>query len=86
MGVLSGELVDVTVYQGLMMIAGALPIVIVGLVSAIGQGKAAVAGIHLVGKRSDQSGKAITFAVMVETYAVLALLMSFLIVFFVPLG
>ncbi|MGI6199700.1 MAG: V-type ATP synthase subunit K [Christensenellales bacterium] len=86
LGVLSGQLVDVTLYQGLMMAAGALPIAIVGLVSGIGQGRAAAAGIHLVGKRPDQSGKAITFAVMVETYAVLALLMSFLIVFFVPLG
>lgn len=86
LGVLSGTLVDVTLYQGLMMAAGALPIAIVGLVSGIGQGRAAAAGIHLVGKRPDQSGKAITFAVMVETYAVLALLMSFLIVFFVPLG
>ena len=86
LGVLSGTLVDVTLYQGLMMAAGALPIAIVGLVSGIGQGRAAAAGIHLVGKRPDQSGKAITFAVMVETYAVLALWMSFLIVFFVPLG
>ena len=60
---------------------GCLPVAVVGLTSAIFQGKVAAAGINLIGKRAEESGKGVTMAVMVETYAVLSLLVSFLIVF-----
>ena len=46
----------------------------------IAQGKVAASGIAMVGKRPSEAGKAIIFTVMVETYAVLALLFSFLLV------
>ncbi len=49
--------------------------------SAIAQGKAAASGVLLIAKRPDELGKAIIYAVMVETYAVLALLMSIMILF-----
>ena len=81
-----GEPLDVTTAQGLALILGALPMGLVGLYSAIIQGRAATAGIGLVAKRPEASGKAITTTVMIETYAVLALLISFLIVMFVPIG
>ncbi|MWT74266.1 permease, partial [Escherichia coli] len=54
-----------------------LPIGLVGLVSGIAQGKAA-AGVGIVAKRPEELGKAITFAAIVETYALLGLLVSFL--------
>ena len=53
----------------------------VGLYSAIKQGKAAVASIGLVAKKPDQFGKAMIFPAMVETYAILALLISILAIF-----
>lgn len=65
---------------GLQLFFAALPIAFGGLLSAIAQGKTAASGIMLVGKRPEESGKAIIFAVMVETYAVLSLLFSFLLV------
>ena len=65
---------------GLQLFFAALPIAFGGLLSAIAQGKVAASGIAMVGKRPEESGKAIIFAVMVETYAVLALLFSFLMV------
>ena len=68
--------------QGLCILAGCLPIAIVGLISAIHQGKVAVSGMALVSKRPEEQSKAIVMAVMVETYAILALLASFLAVFF----
>ncbi|MGI6249432.1 MAG: V-type ATP synthase subunit K [Acutalibacteraceae bacterium] len=71
----------VPLIQGAMYFFACLPVGVVGWISAILQGKAAVAGINLVAKRPDQSGKAITFAAMVETYAVLALLISVLSIF-----
>lgn len=77
-----GEPKDITLAQGLIAMAGCIPMGIVGLLSAIYQGKVAVAGIGMLGKRPEESGKGIVLAVMVETYAVLALLISFLTVFF----
>ena len=50
------------------------------LISAKQQAKAAVSSIALVAKRPDQFGKAMIFPAMVETYAVLALLVSLLAV------
>lgn len=78
---LFGEVSALSTSGGLIILAGCLPIAIVGLISAIMQSKVAVAGIGTVAKRPEESGKAIIMTVMVETYAVLALLISFLAVF-----
>lgn len=83
---LFGEGVAVSNVQGLTILAGCLPMAVVGLLSAIHQGKVAVAGIGLVAKRGEESGKAIIMAVMVETYAIFALLVSFLSVFMTKVG
>lgn len=77
-GLLSGNPVPLTIYQGLLYLAACLPIAIVGYFSAIAQGRTAVSGVGIVAKRPDQSGKAISMAAMVETYAILALLISIL--------
>lgn len=76
-----GEFVPLTLLKGCMVFAACMPIAIVGYFSAIAQGKAAAAGVNLIAKRPDQSGRAITFAAMVETYAVLTLLISILALF-----
>jgi len=76
---------EISPEAGWMLLFGALPIGIVGLFSAIAQGKASAASIGLIAKRPEEQGKAIIFPAMVETYAVLALLASFLVVWFVRL-
>lgn len=81
-----GTMATITPTQGFMIFMACLPIGIVGLVSGIAQGKAAAAGIGLIAKRPEEQGKAVTFAVLVETYAVLALLASFLMVNGIQLG
>ena len=68
----------IVVVQGAEIFAACLPIAFVGLISGISQGKAAAAGVMLVGKRPSELAKGMLFAAMVETYAVLALLVSFL--------
>ena len=78
LGMLGGDVITLTFGQGLMYFFACLPVAVVGYFSAIKQGRAAVAGVGIVAKRPDQSGKAITFAAMVETFAILALLMSIL--------
>lgn len=79
-GLLGGNPVAMTAEQGLMIFCACLPIAIVGLVSAIYQGRTAVSSIGIVAKKPEQFGKAMLFPAMVETYAILALLISFLAV------
>ena len=78
-GILGGTAVtSMSVGTGLTIFAACMPIAIVGLVSAFHQGKTSVASIGIVAKKPDQFGKAMLFPAMVETYAILALLISIL--------
>lgn len=76
-GIIGGTAIP-TAGQGFQFLAAGLPVGLVGLVSGIYQGKAAAAGVGIVAKKPDELGKAITFAAIVETYALLGLLVSFL--------
>ena len=53
-GILGGS-ADLSWQKGLLYFLGCLPMAIVGYLSAIKQGKAAISGISLVAKRPDQS-------------------------------
>lgn len=77
---LFGDIAQLSTAAGLTLFAACLPVAFVGLLSAIYQAKVAVSGIAMVAKRPEESGKAIILTVMVETYAVLALLVSLLAV------
>ncbi len=79
-GILGGSS-DISLAKGLLYLAACLPMAIVGLISAKWQAKASVSSISLVAKKPDQFGKAMIFPAMVETYAVLALLISILSIF-----
>ena len=79
-GLMGAGDVEVTVANGLLILAACLPIAVVGLVSGIHQGKTAAASIGIVAKKPEQFGKAMLFPAMVETYAILALLISILAV------
>ena len=80
-GLLGGGMAELTLSQGLYILASGIPIGLVGIWSGVAQGKAAAAGIMLLGKRSDQMAKGIIYAAMVETYAIFALLISILMLF-----
>ena len=84
--VLGGAMKAVTLEQGISYIIACLPIAIVGYYSAVRQAKVAAAGMLMTGQRPEMSGKGVTMAVMVETYAVFALLVSFLMVNAIQLG
>ena len=79
-GLLGGGAADLTPQTGLLILAACLPVGIVGLISGRSQGQAAAASIGIVAKKPEQFGKAMLFPAMVETYAILALLISFLAV------
>ncbi len=80
-GLLGGNPVDLSVEKGFAYLAACLPMAIVGLLSARSQAKASVAAIQMVAKRPEQMGKGMIFSAMVETYAILALLISILAIF-----
>ncbi len=80
-GLLGGGMGELSLSQGLYILAAGIPIGLVGIWSGIAQGKAAAAGIMLLGKRADQMAKGIIYAAMVETYAIFALLISILMLF-----
>ena len=79
-GLLGGQVAAITPQTGLMILAACLPIGIVGLISGKYQGKTSAAAIGIIAKKPEQFGKAMLFPAMVETYAILALLISILAV------
>ncbi len=79
-GFLGGATVAVSASVGLQLLLACLPIIFNGLISAIAQAKVAAAGVNIVAKQPAASGKALVLAAMVETYAVLALLASVLLI------
>lgn len=81
-GVMAGNM-DLGTAQGLMYLAASLPIGIGGLISGIAQGKAAVAGISLTAKTSENFSKAMVSVTLVEIYALLSLIVSILSVLFI---
>ena len=82
-GLLTGNVVAWEAIKGWGCVAACTPMAVVVLVSGIYQGRCAAAAISMVGKRSEASGKGLLMTVMVETYALLALLISFLCVIFI---
>jgi len=75
-----GDLKAITTLQGLQYLAASIPVGVAGYITAVAQGKTAAAGIGLLSTRPEEAGKAIVMAIMVETYAVLALLMSMMLI------
>lgn len=72
--------VGMAVHEGFQVFLSALPLTIIGLFSAILQGATAASCIHAVSKKESLSGKLILFPAMVETYAILALVISLLLI------
>ncbi|MBS7297883.1 MAG: V-type ATP synthase subunit K [Eubacteriales bacterium] len=78
-GVLGGEPVADTVV-GLQYLCGCLPIAFSGYFSARAQGRVCATGVNLVAKRPEESSKAIVSASLIELYALLGFIVSFLVV------
>lgn len=71
--------IGMSLAEGLYLLAACLPIGFVGWRSAIAQGKVAAAGITILAKNEEQSTKGIIYSVMVETYALLAFVISLIV-------
>lgn len=79
-GIFGGEIITLTLQQGLQIFFAALPVAIACLVSAIWQGKVCTAGIEMVAKRPAEAAKAMIYGILVEFYAVLGLIVTILAV------
>ena len=67
-----------SVGAGFEILAACLPIAIGGLLSALAQGKVAVASVNILAKKPDDWSKGMIFCITVEFYAILNLLASFM--------
>ncbi|RCX17485.1 V/A-type H+-transporting ATPase subunit K [Anaerobacterium chartisolvens] len=70
----------ITLQEGLFLFAAGIPVGLVGLMSGIYQGRVAAAGINMIAKRSDSMGRAIILALMVEMFAIIAFIVSILMI------
>jgi V/A-type H+-transporting ATPase subunit K len=80
-GLVGGTPIDISFYTGMLLFLASLPIAFVGYFSAVAQARTAVSAVGIVAKRPEEVAKGMIMAAMVETYAVLALLASILIIF-----
>lgn len=78
-GLIGGEVVSPTVQQGLQIMLACFPIAFTGLISGIHQGKVCASGVYMVAKQPREVTKPMVLAALVETYAVLGLLATVLI-------
>lgn len=84
-GLLGGTAGALEVGTAWQLFCACLPVAFAGLVSGIYQGKVAAAGLQAVAKDASNVGKAVILAAMVETYAVLGLLITVLLLFSIKL-
>lgn len=85
-GLFGGAIAGLSLEAGLAIFASCMPIAIVGLMSAVYQGKVAVSAIGAVAKKTSTFGKGMTMVAMVETYAIFALAISIFGVMLLPVG
>ncbi len=78
-GILGGSPVS-DINTGLCYLMASLPIAFGGYFSAVSQGRVCAVGINLTAKRPEESSKAIVSASLIELYALLGFIVSFLMV------
>ena len=77
-----GTMVEVSVTNGLIIFFGASIMAIGGLLSGIAQGRVAAASVNIVAKNPNDWSKGMVLCIIVEFYAILSLLISFLMIMF----
>ena len=73
---------ELSISQGWQFFFASLPVAVTCLLSGLYQARVSIAGMDIVAKHPEESGKALIMPAMVETYAVLGLLASVLLIMF----
>lgn len=79
LGLTSAVAAKPDVFQGWQILIACLPVGFTGLVSGIHQGKVCASGVYMVAKQPKDLMKPVIMAALVETYAVLGLLITILL-------
>ena len=79
LGLAGGAAVEPSVFQGWQILVTCLPVALTGLISGIHQGKVCASGVYMVAKQPKDLMKPVIMAALVETYAVLGLLITILL-------
>ncbi len=79
LGVTGGPIAEVNLHQGWQIFVACLPIALAGLISGIHQGKVCASGVYMVAKQPKEMTKPLILGALVETYAVLGLLITILL-------
>ena len=81
-GLLGGGAASLDASTGLLILAACLPMALGGLLSGIAQGRVAAASVNIVAKNPNDWSKGMVLCIIVEFYAILSLLISFLMIMF----
>ncbi len=73
------NIAEMDIATGWKVFGACLPLALTALFSGIFQGKVAAAGTNIIAKNPAEGGKAIILAAIVETFAILGLLATFLL-------
>ena len=79
LGILSGQIKEISNAMGWQIFFAAWPVAFGGLLSGVYQGKVSASSMAIVSKSEGDYAKGIILAVMVETYAVLGLVATILL-------
>lgn len=79
LGLAGGSPAQPSVFQGWQILVTCLPVALTGLISGIHQGKVCASGVYMVAKQPKDLMKPVIMAALVETYAVLGLLITILL-------
>ncbi len=78
-GLLGGGGTKIEPTTGFLIFGACLPVAFSCMISAIYQGLTSVGAASMVARRTEEAGKALVLPALVETYAVLALILSILL-------
>ena len=70
---------DISFQKGLFLFVAALPISITAIANGVWQGRGASAAMQILAKKPEHTTKGIIFVAMMETYAILGFVISFLL-------
>jgi len=80
LALLGGSPINISVMEGLRMFGACMPMAIAGSISAPAQGRVAAGTVSLLAKRPTEWFKGVMLCAVVEFYAILGLLASFLMI------
>ena len=85
LGAFTGELAVLDFNQGLAFLAACIPMAVGGGIAAVAQGRVAAAAIGLLARREEEWAKGIILCILIEFFAILSLLASFLTIVSIPI-